>query len=92
MGLERSQDLFIVGIALIPFIALVLYTARLVQPNKPLIMLIVIQDWIWVIGSAVLIIFNPFQITTIGLILIAAVAMFVAMFAILQQRTLNHQS
>ena len=34
MGLEESQDLFIVGIGLLPFVALVLYTGRLAIPNQ----------------------------------------------------------
>ena len=92
MGLAGSKILFIIGLGLLPFIGLLLFTAFKQEAHYKLIMSIVIQDWLWVAGSAVLIIFNPFDVRPIGLVLIAVVALFVAMFAILQRRSIPRQT
>ena len=53
------------------------------------VIFIIWQDWIWVIASGLLILFNPFTISVGGNLLIGGVAIIVMSFAILQKRALN---
>ena len=47
------------------------------------------QDWLWVVGSVLIIAFQAFGINRIGFIIIGVVALIVADFAIFQQRYLK---
>lgn len=84
MGIDNSSILFYIGIILILFVALVIYTAYRPTLNKMLVYSIIIQDMIWVIASLILIMWNPFHISIAGNILIGAVAFVVCTLAICQ--------
>ena len=92
MNVQNADVLHYIGIALLIFVALLLYNAFKSKINKTLIKSIIVQDWAWVLGSLVLLVLNPFQISTTGNILIALVALIVMSFAMLQQRSLQQLS
>ena len=58
--------------------------------SKGQIRQIIFMDWGWGIGSLILLIWNPFEISMEGNILIGSVALVVMMFAIWQARTLPY--
>jgi len=89
MNITAPNSLAYIGIGLFIF-AITLFQNAFRKEIKPKqIRLIIIQDWTWVIGSLGLLIWNPFGISVTGNLIIAGVAIMVAIFAILQQRTLN---
>lgn len=88
MNISNSSILLVIGIGLVLFGGSVYWSA--VQENISIkkIKLIIIQDWMWVVGSAVIILSQGLGINRIGFIIIGIVALIVADFAILQQKYL----
>ncbi|MBD3630036.1 SRPBCC family protein [Cyclobacterium sp.] len=74
-NLEPSNFFFILGILLI-FFALTIVVEIKKQRAIP-VLWITTQDMLWVIGSVILIVWNPFGISTVGNIIIVAVAIVV---------------
>lgn len=69
-----------IGIALIYFAATIIYE---IKRQKPLgVFFIIIQDFIWVVGSVIIIIFQPFEISKSGDGIIASVALIVLFMGI----------
>ena len=89
MGIDYPQILLGVGVGLILFGALVYKTASDTNISEKMVKFIIIQDWIWVAGSALLILTQAFGINRVGFILIGVVALIVADFAFFQQRYLK---
>ena len=89
MNFEYPQVLLAIGIILIGFAALVYRTAVASTISKKLIKFIIIQDWLWVVGSVLIIALQAFSINRIGFIVIGVIALIIADFAIFQQRYLK---
>lgn len=89
MGVEMPMVLLIIGIGLLLFAAVLFYLAfgKTIKPGA--IKSIVYQDWGWVLGSAILLIGQFFELSLPGQLLIGAVAAVVASFAILQSKWLK---
>lgn len=77
------------GIFLVLFAAFVVLTAANKTTNTSAVKLISTLDVLWVIGSAVTVLYFLTAISTIGIVLIIAVAGWVAMMAWLQTRGLK---
>lgn len=60
--------------------------------NRKKVILIVIQDWAWVLGSAIAIVFQLWQLSTIGYVVIGLIALVIGTFAMLQMRGLRRVS
>ena len=90
MNLSAPNSLVYIGIGLFIFAITLFQNAFRKELKSTQIRFIVIQDWLWVIGSLILLIWNPFGISMIGNYIIAGVALIVTIFAILQHRTLNN--
>ncbi len=60
-----SKPFWIIGIALLFFAATLVY--EIIQQNPLQVLWFIIQDFMWVIGSSILILFNPFSISSLGL-------------------------
>lgn len=89
MGIAYSQILLGLGIGLLLFGALVYKTASDTDISEKMVKFIIVQDWLWVVGSALLIVTQAFGINRVGFILIGVVALIVADFAFFQQRYLK---
>ena len=90
MNLAVPNSLVYIGIGLFIFAITLFQNAFRKELKSTQIRFIIIQDWLWVIGSLILLIWNPFGISMIGNYIIAGVALIVTIFAILQHRTLNN--
>lgn len=86
MGLENPLIFSIIGIGLLLFVALILYTIKRKNTNYLLVKSIIIQDLIWVIASILLLLFDPFNISFSGKIIVSIVACIVFYFALLQYK------
>jgi hypothetical protein len=81
-GTSNNTVFWIVGLILIYFTLTIWY--EIVKQRKLAIIWIIIQDYIWVLGSLILIIFNPFKITLIGNLIIGIIALIVLYMGINQ--------
>lgn len=81
-----------VGIFLIVFAALVFSVSRGNPVNARAVRLIIVLDTLWVIGSAAIVLFQPFPISVIGYAAIGAVAVWVAAMAYFQSAGLKQMS
>ena len=79
-----------VGAFLSVFAALVLSQALAASPTEKMVMLISILDITWVVLSVVILLFQPFDLSFVGYLLIAGVAAWVALMAVLQLRGLKN--
>ncbi len=85
-GLEPSNFFMILGILLL-FFALTIVVE--IKKQRALASLwIIIQDILWVIGSLLLLLFNPFNISLEGNVIITIVALVVLIMAIGQSKGL----
>jgi len=89
MQISNSTILLIIGIVLLPFAFFVYKTAsdEHISPKK--VKFIISQDWLWVVGSVLVIALQAFGINKTGFIIIGVVAVIVADFAFFQQRYLK---
>lgn len=74
----------IIGFGLLVFVATIIIEIK--KQRKKAVYAIIIQDLLWVLGSIILLIIQPFGISKMGNILIAVVAFAVLIFAILQYK------
>ncbi len=74
-GTNNNSVFWIVGLALIFFAITIWHEVK--KQRKIVVIWIIIQDFIWVLGSIVLIIFNPFQLTEVGNLIIGIIALVV---------------
>lgn len=89
MNFEYPIILLVIGIILLGFAALVYKTASANIISEKMVKFIIIQDWLWVVGSILIIALQAFGINRIGFIIIGILALIVANFAIFQQRYLK---
>ncbi|MCF0071255.1 hypothetical protein LZD49_12305 [Dyadobacter sp. CY261] len=80
------------GIFLIAFATLVFSVSRGNPINVRAVRLVIVLDAAWVIGSAAIVLFQPFPISILGYILIGAVAAWVAAMAYFQSAGLKQVS
>jgi len=86
-GIENHTAFWVVGLALFYFAITIAYEMK--KQRRFAILWIIIQDFIWVVASIVILVFNPFQITQIGNIIIAIIAIIVLYMGIIQLNALN---
>lgn len=86
MNIKYPLILLGIGIGLLLFAGSIV--AITVKPDiqTKQVKMIIWQDWAWVAGSAVILIFNPFDLSVPGNTLIAVVAIIVATLAFIQQK------
>lgn len=81
-GISNNNVFWIVGLILIYFAITIWY--EIIKQRKLAVIWIIIQDYTWVLGSLILIIFNPFKITLIGNLIIGLIALIVLYMGINQ--------
>jgi cytochrome c oxidase assembly factor CtaG len=81
-GLEERLPFLVVGIGLLFFAGTILFEVK--RQRTKAVYWIIIQDILWVLGSVALLLLQPFGISMMGNVLIAAVAFIVLIFAIWQ--------
>lgn len=89
LGIEPTWIIIAVGVGLLGFAASVYYTATRDPLPEGQVKFIIVQDWLWVAGSAIILLLNPFGFSSSGLWITGIVALIVAIFAIGQQRWLS---
>jgi hypothetical protein len=77
-GIYNSYIFPIIGLNLILFSAFVWFVSLKQLTNKLLIKLISGLDALWVIGSIIIILFNPFELSKMGHIIIGIIANWIA--------------
>tara|TARA_B110000211_G_C14034191_1_gene533662 strand:- start:1077 stop:1451 length:375 start_codon:yes stop_codon:yes gene_type:complete len=82
-----SSVFWIVGIGLIFFASTIAFEIK--RQKRMGVILIIIQDYIWVLGSVILLIFQPFEISGIGNVIIGVVALLVLFMGVNQGRALS---
>ena len=86
-GTSNTATFWIIGLALIFFAAIIIYE---IKRQKPIgVLFIIIQDLLWVSGSIVLLIFQPFDISITGNGIIAVVALVVLFMGMNQAKALG---
>ena len=90
MNIGYPMAILAIGVILLGFAALVYKTAKATTISEKTVQFIIVQDWLWVVGSVLIIAFQAFDINRIGFIIIGVVALIVADFAIFQQRYLKN--
>jgi len=83
-GISNKIVLPIIGINLLIFSLMVYYVAVKQLKNKSLVSLITSLDLLWVIGSLALLIFQWFNLTSIGYIVVGCVAIWIAYLGAMQ--------
>lgn len=89
MGVTNAQVLLFIGIGLVLFAATVFQAGLRKSISPKQVQSIIVQDWIWVVGSGVIIGIEAWGLTTLGYWVIAGVAMLVGDFAFFQMRFLK---
>lgn len=89
MNISQPMVLVVIGAILLGFAFLVYRTAVAPIISEKKVKFIILQDWLWVIGSVLIIATQAFGINQLGLIIIGVVAFIVADFAFFQQRYLK---
>ena len=85
-ALESRIAFLVIGAGLLFFGGFVFYVAQKQPGNKTLIQVITIMDAFWVLGSLIIVVFQLFNLSSTGYLLITAVMVIIAFFAINQYR------
>lgn len=88
-GTSNNTVFWVVGLILIYFALTIWY--EIAKQRKLAVIWIIIQDYTWVLGSLILILFNPFKITLIGNLIIGIIALIVLYMGINQMNGLKKQ-
>lgn len=83
-GTVHSSAFVIVGLVLIYFTITIWYEIN--KQRKIAVIWIIIQDFLWVIASIILIIINPFNSTSLGNLIIGIIAAIVLFMGVSQTR------
>ena len=86
-GFENPWVLPVLGVGLLLFAADLVYVAFRQLDNKKRINTIAIMDAGWVLGSLVLLVFQPFGLSLVAYVCIAVVAAVVGLFGYQQYKT-----
>lgn len=84
---NNSIVFVVIGFALLFFASTIIYETIKQRPIG--VLWIVIQDYLWVAGSIIILIINPFQISTAGNLLITLIALIVLFMGIIQANALS---
>jgi len=84
IGVDIPNLFLILGIGLLVFALSLIHTATRQNLSLKMVNSIIIQDILWIIGSAIIIGLQPFGVTDLGYWVIAIVAIIVADFAFFQ--------
>lgn len=89
MGIRHEAVLLYVGIGLVFFSGIVFHAGwrKMLLPKQ--VWAIVLQDWVWVVASGIIISIEAWGLSATGYWLIGGVAILVADFAVFQMRFLN---
>lgn len=79
-----SQFMTWAGIALVPFIVMLVVVARRQTTSRMVLVDIIAINALWVVGSFAVLIFAPFEPSLLGILFVTAQALAVALFAELQ--------
>ncbi|WP_298899724.1 SRPBCC family protein [uncultured Psychroserpens sp.] len=85
-GIASNNSFLILGILLLIFTLTLVIEVK--KQRALSVLWIIIQDLLWVIGSVILLLFDPFDITTEGHVIITIVAFVVLQLAFVQARGL----
>jgi hypothetical protein len=86
-GTKNSTVFWVVGALLIFFTCTIIL--EIIKQRPLAVLWIIVQDSLWVIGSIILLVFNPFDITFAGNVIIAIVAVIVLAMALNQSKALT---
>lgn len=89
-GITNTIVFLIIGFILIYFSLTIWYEIK--KQRKLAVLWIIIQDYAWVLGSIILLIFNPFHVTQTGNIIIGIIAFIVLLLGITQMIALQKRS
>ncbi len=84
MGLSSAHELKQIAWGLVFFSIWVAFVALRKSTNTAWVKLIIVQDLLWVLGSVLILLIQPWGLNNFGLELLAIVAMVVSVFAGLQ--------
>lgn len=87
-GVDQSTIFWIIGILLLLFVFLIFFELNKLRPM--VIKLIIVLDFIWVLGSLIVLVFNPFGISLSGNVLIFCIALIVLLLGVFQLRGLSN--
>ena len=90
LGIDHVWPIRAIGIGLLFFAGSLFYDASRPQLNLAKAEFTIVQDVLWVIGSIIIVVFDPVDLSTDGQRLVGAVALVVAFFAIIQALALQH--
>ena len=85
-GTTNTKVFWVIGIVLIGFAGTIIF--EIIKQRPVAVLWIIVQDYIWVIGSFLLIIINPFEITKAGNSSIAVIALLILFMGINQSKAL----
>lgn len=83
---NNNTVFWITGLVLIFFSVTIIYEIKRQKPSG--VLSIIVQDFLWVTGSVILLIFQPFEISTTGNSITAVVALIVLFMGIIQAKAL----
>lgn len=89
LPLPGPVSLWVIGGGLLLFVMLLLYTATRKAIPSSLVHSIIIMDLAWVLGSLVILVWDPLQFSFNGKLLIGGVALVVGVLALVQKMGLN---
>lgn len=84
-----SEALVYIGLGLLPFALFTIWVSQQKKNYQKWVKLIIYMDLSWVMGSCVILLFQPFTINASGNIIIGVVALIIGLFALLQKRGLS---
>ncbi len=87
MHISTPSILQVIGVGLLIFAGFVGTIAR--RPTPKMVRQIILQDWLWVIGSVAILLTDAFNLSQVAYWMIGVVAVIVADFAFFQQRYLR---
>ncbi len=87
-GISNTSVFWIIGVALVSFSLTIIYQMQ--RQNSIGVLAIILQDYLWVLGSMVLLVAQPFEILRTGNVIIAVIALVVFLMAINQAKALAH--
>ena len=88
MGIQNAQIMIFIGIGLLLFAGTIIWISLQKTIDQKHVKTIILQDWLWVIGSILIIVTQAFGLNIVAYVCIGVVALIVADFAILQRRYL----
>ncbi|WP_299185307.1 hypothetical protein [uncultured Aquimarina sp.] len=86
-GTDNNTVFWIVGVVLMYFALTIWFEIK--KQRKSAIIWIITQDYAWVLASALLVTFNPFQITKTGNLIISIIALIVLYMGVNQMIKLD---